>query len=63
MSITTLSETRYMRYEYYIEQPMQMVELNLRMIISKNLLLTNALDRSINHPLIRKYSNFPINIQ
>ena len=44
-------------YEYYIKQPMQMVELNLNMIINNDPHLINALDRSINHPLLRKYSN------
>ena len=34
---------------------MQMDELNLNMIIYKNPLLINALDRSVNHPLLRKY--------
>ena len=32
MNITTVSNKRYMTYEYSIEQPMQLVELNLNMI-------------------------------
>ena len=42
---------------------MQMVELNLNMIIDKSLPLINLLDKSINHPLIRKESNISINLQ
>ena len=63
MNITTISKKRYMNYEHYIKQLMQMVELNLSMMISKNPRLIKALDRSINHPLIRKYSNIPFNVQ
>ena len=40
---------------------MQMVELNLNMIIDNNPHLINALDRTDNHPLIRKCSNIPFN--
>ena len=50
MSITTISNERYMTYECYIKQSMQMVELNLNMIVYKNLHLINALYRSVNHP-------------
>ena len=50
-----------MTYEHYIEQPMEIVELKLKMIIAKNLNLIIRLDQSINHPLIIKYSNIPFN--
>ena len=53
---TTISNKRYMTYECYIKQPMQMVELNLNMIIFKSPHLIKALEGSISHHLIRKYS-------
>ena len=42
---------------------MEMIELKLNMIISKNPHLINSLNRSINHLLFRKYSNIPFNVQ
>ena len=48
-----------MMYSFYIEQPMQMIQLNLNMIIDNDPHLISALDRSFNHPLIRKYGNIP----
>ena len=63
MNITTSSHEIYMTYECYNKQPMQMVQLNLNMIISKGPHLIKALDRSNNHPLIRKYSNIPFTNQ
>ena len=48
-----------MTYEYYIKQPMQMIEVNLNLIFKKNPQLVNALNRSINHSLIRKYRKIP----
>ena len=50
---------KYMAYEYYNKQPMEMVALNLNMIIDNNPHLINALDRSVNHPLMGKYNNIP----
>ena len=63
MTITTISKKRYITYDSYIKQPRQWVETNWNMLISKNPHLVNALERSINHPLIRKYSNTPLKIQ
>ena len=40
---------------------MQMVELKLNMIKDKNPHLINAVDRSVNHPSIRKSTNNPSN--
>ena len=60
MNITTFSK-RYMNYEYYSKRPMQMVEMTSKMIISKNSHFINAPDRSIIHPLIKKYSTIPFN--
>ena len=36
MNITTISNKRYMTYECYIKQPMQMVELNLKIDFFKS---------------------------
>ena len=63
MNIITNSNEWYMTYEYYIKQPMQLVELNLNMIIAKNPHLINSLYWSIDHPPNRKNSNLPFNIQ
>ena len=49
MNISTISDKRYMTYEYYIEHPMQAIELKLNMIFAKNLQLINTLDRNKNH--------------
>ena len=46
-----------MSYKYYINHPMSMLERRINMIIAKNPQLINALDRTKNHPLIRKYSH------
>ena len=48
-----------MTYEFYINQPMQALELKVNMIIAKNSQLVNSLDRNKNHPLIRKHSHIP----
>ena len=45
-----------MTYEFHIKRPMQMVELKLNMIIDEKPDFTIALDRSANHPLLRKKS-------
>ena len=57
--ITTVSSIRYMTYEFFVERPMQMVELILKMRIVENPHLRNALDRSDNHPLVTKQSYIP----
>ena len=49
--------------EHHINKPMQMVELNLTMFFAKKPQLINSLDRSINHTLIREYSNILLNVQ
>ena len=63
MNIETFSDRWFMNFEYYIKQPMHMVELNLNMSIATNPDLINSLDRKINHSLIRKYSNIPFNYE
>ena len=50
-----------MNCEYCNKQSIQMVELTFNKKISRNPHLINALDRSFNHSLIRKYSFIPFN--
>ena len=49
-------------YEYYIKQPKPMIEWKINMILAKYPHLINKLDRTKNHPMIRKYSYIPYNI-
>ena len=46
-NITSISNERYMSYEFFDEQPIQMVELNLNMIFEINPHLIIGLDRGI----------------
>ena len=48
-----------MTHEIAIEQPMEMVELKLNMIIDINPHLIIALDRSVSHPFISNYGCTP----
>ena len=57
MIISTISCMCNMSYKYYINQPMSMLERRINMIIDKSPQLINVLDRTKNHPLIRKYSH------
>ena len=43
-----------MTYEFYTEQPRRMIEVKMNVIPDDNPLLIKSLDRSVNHPLIRK---------
>ena len=61
MSITTISDKRYMNDEHCIKHPMQMVELNV--INSENPHLINSLDLSIGHPLISTHIIVRIKLQ
>ena len=63
MNIKTISDKRYSNYEYYIKQPTEMVELILNLIIAQKPHLIHSLERSFNHPLIRKCCNVPFNFQ
>ena len=56
MGIGTVSSIRHMTYDFYFRPPMQMVKLKIDMIIVENVHLIETLDRSINHPLLRKNS-------
>ena len=57
MNKKIIGNERKMNYEYYIKQPMQMVELKLNVTISKNPQVINSLERNFNHHLIRKHSH------
>ena len=46
--MTNNSKTRNLIYQNYFKQPVQMVELNLTLIYSKNPRLMNALDITFN---------------
>ena len=61
MKIKTISDFSYMNYKYYLKQPMQMVERRLNINIAKNPQLINSLNRSSDHPFVRKYINIPFN--
>ena len=50
-----------MTHEHSNNQPMQVVELRLNVIFVKNPHPIHSLNGYINHPLIRKYSQKPIN--
>ena len=50
-----------MTYDYYMNLPMSMVERQIIFNIAKNPHLINTLDRTKNHPLMRKYSHIPFN--
>ena len=56
MNITTVKDKMYLTYDYYIQDPMQAVEIKLNLIIAENPHLINSLNRYHIHPLIRKYS-------
>ena len=55
----TINNLYNMTYEYYIKQPMCMLERRINMIIAKNPQLINSLDRNKSHPLIRNNSHIP----
>ena len=59
MKIETISDKRFMNYEYYIKQPLQMIGLKLNVIFSESPHLVNSLDRSFNYTLLRNYSSIP----
>ena len=62
MIINTISCLSDMKYEYYMKNPMSMLERRINFIINKNPELVNALYRNKNHPLIRKYNHIPFQI-
>ena len=60
--INTISCLCNMNYDYYIKNPMSMLERRINFIINKNPELINALCRNKNHPLIKKYNHIPFQI-
>ena len=62
LTINTITCLCNIAYEYYINNPMLMVERRINFIIAKNPQLINSLDRNKNHPLIRRYSHILFNI-
>ena len=48
-----------MTYIFHIKSPMSAVERKLNMNNDKIPCLINSLNRSINHPLIKKFSHIP----
>ena len=46
------------KFKHYADKPMSMLERRINFIITKNPLLIN---KSHNHPLIRKYPNIKLN--
>ena len=57
MIIKTISDKYNITYKYYNVEPMQMIESGSNFVIDRNPQLLNVLDRSKNHPLIRKFSH------
>ena len=59
INIITITNKRHKTYEFSIKHNMHAVEWRSNMNIAKNAQLINSLDRSINHPLIKKFNNVP----
>ena len=56
MIIKNVSCRCIMSYKQYINNPMSMLERRIIFLIARNPKLIKSLDRTKNHPLIRKYS-------
>ena len=61
MTINLINDRCNMTFREYLKLPMHAVEREINMNIAKNPPLISLLDRSKNHPLIRKYSHIPFN--
>ena len=59
LNIITIADRRDKTYDFYIYHKMCALEWKLDAMINKNKNLINELDRSENHPLVRKFSNVP----
>ena len=57
MIIKTIDDKFNMTHKHYYNQPMQMIERRLNFVIDRRPQLINAIDRTKNYPLIRKYSH------
>ena len=62
MSIKTLSDKRNMSYQYYIKNPMLMVERRLNMIASKEPHLVNPLIEVLGNLLIENFLIYHLTI-
>ena len=60
MNITTASPITKLTFNYSLNRPKFMLELNLNLIVVENPHFINALDRSTSHPLNRTYSYLPL---
>ena len=60
LTINTITCLCNIAYEFYINNPMPMVERRINFVIAKNPQLINSLDCNKSHPLIRKYSHMII---
>ena len=58
-NIITIADERDMTYDFYIKHNMCALEWKLNAMINKNNNLITKLDRSKDHPIIRKISNVP----
>ena len=61
MIIDTISDRCNVTYDQYMKYPMSMGERQINFNIARNPGLINTLDRTKNHPLIRKFSHIPFN--
>ena len=61
--LKTINDRCRMTYEYYINNPMPLVERRINFIFAKNPKLINNFDRNKNHPIIRKNSHIPFKNQ
>ena len=59
MRIKTIGNKSYINYNYYLKQPMQMIERRLNMNLAENPQLIYSLKRGSDHLLIKKYIHFP----
>ena len=60
MAIDIICDKCNMTYEYYINRPMQAVEMKLNMLIARNPELMKVIGDSKDNPLIRQHSHITI---
>ena len=59
LNAITIANKLDMTYIHYLNQPKSMLKRKLNENLARNPRLINSLNRSDNHPLIRKYSHIP----
>ena len=57
MTLTLLTNSKNLTYEYYLKQPKSILQRRLTEKLVRNPKLIKALDRTLSNPLIREYSN------